>query len=670
MPSDDPSLISGLDPVALFGLSAEEPSAHGTWEPPSLDEVARLFPKWKVLGLLGRGGMGAVYHLHQPDLDREVAVKLLPIESCNDERQVARFQREARTLAKLKHPGIVALHEAGITPAGHFFFVMEHVDGQPLSALIARGRISVASAIEIVREVCDALAYAHGQGVVHRDIKPSNILIDAAGHAKVADFGLAHLDQTETEGALSLSRTGMFVGTAAYTAPEQARDSTRVDHRADLYSLGVLLYEMLTGDLPRGTFQPPSRKVGSDSRLDSVVQKALQERPEDRYQAASDLKNDVSAVQPASKRPASHWLPWSIATLLLLAGAGYFILKKDPLPAQPIADQVIATAPAATMPTKPAIVPQQTLPQPSPPPVPAVEPTPSAPAKPAPEVPMRSPVVIPVPAIVAAAPTAKVWSINPLPPELSPPNEVMKQAWRDCVLTATGGAVLLADGGTVFQWGKGLPVAGAQLPGEPANSLHATATCIVLLRAHDLLFMSDGTDGVPVERPKGLRALFSSAASPWLGITTLDGTALALMLRDGRIERRDLPFKDVQEVAICADGSAYALDGGGRLLRWTGSGEVTRDEAAPKLRHLSAWGQGVLAITEDQQVAGFWIEGSVPALENITEIFTGHDFGMARDAKGKLTLWGSAVPDSPQRMRMPEGTSRLYASPLGVIAAW
>lgn len=188
--------------------------------------------------------------------------------------------------------------------------------------------------------------------------------------------------------------------------------------------------------------------------------------------------------------------------------------------------------------------------------------------------------------------------------------------------------------------GERSPGSGAQLPGEPANSLHATATCIVLLRAHDLLFMSDGTDGVPVERPKGLRALFSSAASPWLGITTLDGTALALMLRDGRIERRDLPFKDVQEVAICADGSAYALDGGGRLLRWTGSGEVTRDEAAPKLRHLSAWGQGVLAITEDQQVAGFGIEGSVPALENITEICTGEDFGMARDAKGKLTLSG------------------------------
>ena len=153
-------LISGLDPAALLGLGTDEASSTD-WEPPSPAEVAKLFPQWQMKGMLGRGGMGVVYHLHQPDLDRDVAIKLLPIEASRDERQVERFRREARTLAKLRHPGIVALHESGITPAGHFYFVMEHVDGYPLSDLITAGKLDVPRAIEVVRQVCDALAYAH-----------------------------------------------------------------------------------------------------------------------------------------------------------------------------------------------------------------------------------------------------------------------------------------------------------------------------------------------------------------------------------------------------------------------------------------------------------------------------------------------------------------------------
>jgi serine/threonine protein kinase len=300
-----PSLIHGLDPAALFALDAEEPAA-ADWEPPSIEEAAKLFPQWKVVRLRGRGGMGAVYEVHQPELDRTVAVKLLPIEASLDEHRVERFRREARTLAKLHHPGIVALFESGITSAGHLYFVMEHVDGSPLSQWIAESRLDVPKAIEIVRQVCEALAYAHAQGVIHRDIKPSNILLDAQGQAKVADFGLARLDHVETaSGALSMSRTGQFMGTPAYAAPEQVKDAAHVDHRADIYALGVLLYEMLTGDLPRGVFQPPSRKAGSATHLDEVVRRAMQERPEDRYQAAADLQRDVSMKRrsQSQKRP-------------------------------------------------------------------------------------------------------------------------------------------------------------------------------------------------------------------------------------------------------------------------------------------------------------------------------------------------------------------------------
>ena len=202
----------------MLDLGAEDSNpVAAEWEPPGLEEVARLFPTWKVQSLLGRGGMGVVYLMHQPELDRSVAVKLLPLEACREERQVERFRREARTLAKLQHPNIVALHEAGITPDGHFFFVMEYVEGLPLSQLIASGNVMVPKALEIVRQVCDALAVAHAAGVVHRDIKPSNILIDQQGQVKVAEMlALPHQRHDHRAPVLCLSgelgRPGVIVG--------------------------------------------------------------------------------------------------------------------------------------------------------------------------------------------------------------------------------------------------------------------------------------------------------------------------------------------------------------------------------------------------------------------------------------------------------------------------
>lgn len=465
-------LISGLDPAALLGLGSDETSS-AAWEPPAPADVAKLFPQWQMKGLLGRGGMGAVYHFHQPDLDRDVAIKLLPIEASRDERQVERFRREARTLAKLRHPGIVALHESGITPAGHFYFVMEHVDGCPLSDLIADCKLDVPRAIEVVRQVCDALAYAHEQGVIHRDIKPSNILIDSAGHVKVADFGLARLDRASDSDAMTLSHTGAFMGTPAYTAPEQARDAAHVDHRADLYSLGVLLYEMLTGELPRGVFQPPSRKANSDARLDDVVQRALQERPEDRYQAAADIKRDVTSVRsPAAavSQPSRRRFPWAaVLTVVLLIGAvllfgSWLTIRSvfESLDSGKQKPQVrVIEAPPVSKVSRPPEPPAKVISTPS-----MLTPHAAKPDKPL--------ITLSVPSPPAPGPTkVHVWSIDPLSPALHPPPTLVSAEWKDAVLLSHGGAALLRDG-SVIMWHESSPGKEHRLTfPEPVISLSA-----------------------------------------------------------------------------------------------------------------------------------------------------------------------------------------------------
>jgi len=466
-------LISGLDPAALLGLGTDETSS-AAWEPPTPEEVARLFPQWQMKGLLGRGGMGAVYHLHQPDLDRAVAIKLLPIEASRDERQVERFRREARTLAKLRHPGIVALHESGITPAGHFYFVMEHVDGCPLSDLIAAGKLDVPRAIEVVRQVCDALAYAHEQGVIHRDIKPSNILIDSAGQVKVADFGLARLDRPSDSDAMTLSHTGAFMGTPAYTAPEQARDAAHVDHRADLYSLGVLLYEMLTGELPRGVFQPPSRKSGSDARLDDVVQRALQERPEDRYQAAADIKRDVTSVRsPAANapQPSKRRFSWAaVLTVVLLIGV--ILLLGSWLTIRSIFESLDSGKQKATVRVveAPPIIKDSSQPAPPAKVVKASPVPPQSVAKP------HKPLITPSsPSPPTPGPSkVQVWSIDPVSPALHPPPSLTSAQWQDAVLLSHGGAALLKDG-SVVMWHESSPGKEHRLTfPEPVVSLSAT----------------------------------------------------------------------------------------------------------------------------------------------------------------------------------------------------
>jgi serine/threonine protein kinase len=180
--------------------------------------------------------MGAVYASRQTSLDRNVVLKLLPAELSRNPAAAERFRREARALAKLNHPNILAIHDFGETPGGSFFFVMERVEGADLHRLIRDGNLPLAKALDVVRQLCDALEFAHSRVIVHRDIKPANILVDDLGRVKVSDFGLAIL-LTDPSSEPSPTMTGGVVGTPEYIAPEQRRGAGSVDHRADIFEI-------------------------------------------------------------------------------------------------------------------------------------------------------------------------------------------------------------------------------------------------------------------------------------------------------------------------------------------------------------------------------------------------------------------------------------------------
>ncbi|MGH7193702.1 MAG: serine/threonine-protein kinase, partial [Candidatus Saccharimonadales bacterium] len=273
---------------------AETTARNSRFTAPPPGELDQRFPQLEVLELLGQGGMGAVYKARQPTLDRLVALKILPVEVGRDPNFAERFAREARALARLSHPNIVAIYDFGQLD-GLYYFVMEYVHGLSLRQLVESRRLSPAQALTLVPQICEALQFAHDEGIVHRDVKPENILLDKRGRVKIADFGLAKLLGRAGQDA-TLTRAEQVMGTPLYMAPEQMQGSHAVDHRADIYSLGVVFYEMLTGELPVGRFAPPSQKVQVDVRLDEVVLRSLEHEPDRRYQHASDVKTDVESI--------------------------------------------------------------------------------------------------------------------------------------------------------------------------------------------------------------------------------------------------------------------------------------------------------------------------------------------------------------------------------------
>jgi serine/threonine-protein kinase len=276
----------------------------------------------ELLEEVGRGGMGVVYKARDLRLGRIVAVKFLPAEVAADEDSEKRFEREARALARLGHPGIVAVHELERDETSRYI-VMEYVEG---ASLAERLPLPVEEAVAMALQVADALAFAHAQGIVHRDVKPGNILIDAAGRVRIADFGLARAVAREEQ--WTVTSADRAVGTPAYMAPE-ALDGAAPDARMDVYSLGVVLYETVTGHRPTGAFEPPP------APLRDIVSRALAPDPARRYPTMAAMRRDLAAVPSSSADLAPderHWL-WAAALLLTLATAAAlwaFLLSVSP----------------------------------------------------------------------------------------------------------------------------------------------------------------------------------------------------------------------------------------------------------------------------------------------------------------------------------------------------
>ncbi len=251
-------------------------------------------PGYEMVELLGRGGMGEVWRARQLSLSRYVAIKILARNLSADGEFIARFDKEASALAALSHPNIVQIIDRGVAE-GTFYFAMELVEGRSLREMIGANRMPPDEALRIVAQICRAMDYAHERGVVHRDLKPENILVDGQGNVKVADFGLAAMARADPR--LNVTRASTAMGTLHYMAPEQRRDAHAVDGRADVYSVGVILYELLTGEVPMGRFKLPSARVtGVDGRVDAIIEKALEPEPAARYARASLVIRDIEGL--------------------------------------------------------------------------------------------------------------------------------------------------------------------------------------------------------------------------------------------------------------------------------------------------------------------------------------------------------------------------------------
>jgi serine/threonine protein kinase len=311
-----PEAPQGLCPKCLLARASlpTEAEAAAKPSPPTRQELTAAFPQLEILEMIGQGGMGFVFKARQQKLERLVALKILPPSFAADPAFADRFTREGRVLARLNHPNIVTVHDFG-QANGFFYLLMEFVDGVNLRQAMRAGRFTPEQALNVVPRICEALQFAHNEGVLHRDIKPENILLDAKGRVKIADFGIAKL-LGESVAKGHLTDSGGTLGTPHYMAPEQIENPASVDHRADIYSLGVVFYEMLTGELPLGKFQPPSQKVQVDVRLDEVVLHALEKEPARRYQQASEVKTAVDTITsapptvgPNRKPPAASQAP-------------------------------------------------------------------------------------------------------------------------------------------------------------------------------------------------------------------------------------------------------------------------------------------------------------------------------------------------------------------------
>lgn len=269
------------------------------FQAPRVEDLDPFFPQLEIVELVGCGGMGAVYRAIQPGLDRAVALKILPTDAGAMPERAERFHREAKAMAQLSHPHIVHVYDVGEVEGLHYI-VMEYIEGIDLAERLRQDRLPPGEAVVIFDQICDALEYAHARGIVHRDIKPANVLIDEEGTAKIADFGLAKLLDND-RADYTLTMAGAAMGTVHYMAPEQSQGLDTTDHRSDIYSTGVVFYEMLTGELPVGNFEAVSEVTAVGRELDGIIARAISRAPEKRYQSITELRAAVSGTKMRSR---------------------------------------------------------------------------------------------------------------------------------------------------------------------------------------------------------------------------------------------------------------------------------------------------------------------------------------------------------------------------------
>ncbi len=262
---------------------------HSGFIAPKPADLAPLFPGYKIQGLIATGGMGAVYYAVQKSLDRTVALKILPMEFSKDAAFCASFEAEAKAMARLNHPNLISVFDFGEVQ-GMLFIIMEFVPGKSIYHSAHGIAIAPAEVARLVIGICNGLAHAHENGILHRDIKPSNILLDQLAQPKIGDFGLARPVERKIEVGEEI------FGTPHYTAPEVVDSPHSVDYRADIFSVGVLLHELLTGKLPATDPRPASTIVPCDPRFDTIIRRATQPIPAARYSSAKEMADDLQVI--------------------------------------------------------------------------------------------------------------------------------------------------------------------------------------------------------------------------------------------------------------------------------------------------------------------------------------------------------------------------------------
>lgn len=298
---------------------------------------AEKFGRYQIVEEIGRGGMGLVYKAYDPELDRDIALKLILAGEDSKPKDLARFLREAKATAKLRHPGIVAVYDMG-QKENQPFFTMEYLEGVSLKECVRDSDLSLCQSVEILKQVAQAVAYAHQEGVIHRDLKPANIMIENS-QAKVMDFGLAKVEKASDK----ISQSGMVIGTLQYMPPEQAQGrSEKVDKRSDVYSLGAILYEMMTGVPPFGgsnwsqtLYQvlyekplPPTKlQKNVSGQLEKICLKALEKKQERRYQNVEELISDLDHFLEGKRKKFPTPSKRILLGVLTLAFLLFFILQ-------------------------------------------------------------------------------------------------------------------------------------------------------------------------------------------------------------------------------------------------------------------------------------------------------------------------------------------------------